>query len=537
MSVLTDRVVVVGGGPGGAFFARLYRLANPSTEVVLTETLPPLETFGFGVGLSISTQQNLGRSDPETFRRILKAAHRGHGARLLAHAGSTRMTGNDQMAIARAELLQILYEQAAAAGVLIQTGQPVTAFDVDANIVVAADGVGSLTRQQRSKEFGANVRVGRQHYIWCGVDRALPDALFAPVDTEFGTFVAHAYPYAEDRSTFLVETDEDTWRAAGFASTSDHLRPGETDEVARAFLEDVFAEHLSGHLLGNNSRWTQFRTVSCDRWGNANVVLLGDAAHTAHYSVGSGTKLAMEDAIALVGALAESDTVSQAVSGYEKKRKPAVIRLQRLAERSQLWWEGYVRRLDMTPERLLVSFLTRAGNVTVKDFRDREPALAVEALTQYAGESPPDSDVDTWVINRPIELGAFTAPSRDASQPGVCLHPLWCSMSDPWTSEADKFVAQAPDLAAQAGRDGIELVGPSDRAALLQRLDVAERLVRETTLLVGVHGLPALLPDLAAGLVAGRTHLVSFDDRAPRSSNAASEPGADHARADVKGST
>jgi anthraniloyl-CoA monooxygenase len=515
------RVAVVGGGPGGAFFARLLRRASPATAVTLYDTLPPLATFGFGVGLSISTQNNLARNDPETFARIFGASVHGHGTRLVAATGSTVLPGNDQMAIARAELLRILYEQAAAAGVCVETGARVDAFELDVDLVVAADGVGSQTRQSRAGQFGAREHVGRQRYIWCGADRALPDALFAPAVTEYGTFVTHAYPYARDRSTFLVETSDATWRAAGFESTSQGLMPGETDETARAFLEQAFAAYLGGNLLGNNSRWTQFRTVSCARWSYGNVVLLGDAAHTAHYSIGSGTKLAMEDAIALARALAGSDTLPGAFAEYETVRKPSVARLQRLADRSQLWWEGYVRRLDMPPEQLMLSFVTRAGNVSVKSFHGRATALAEQALSQYAGQTPPrSSDLDRWVIDCPLRVGAREFRTRDARHAGLNLDRVLCDLPDPWAPEADELIER---ITASADV-GVQLMGAPDRIALLQRLDVAERIVRETSLVVSVAGPGDLASDLAAGLVTGRTHLVLLSDDDAEPATAVSDP-------------
>ncbi|MTD53063.1 FAD-dependent monooxygenase [Amycolatopsis pithecellobii] len=509
------RIAVVGGGPGGAFVARLLRMAGRDDEVVLYEEHPPLATFGFGVGLSISTQQSLSASDPETFELIARQAQRGHGVRLHAERGSAWMAGNDQTAIARAELLRILYHQAEHAGVRMEIGARHSAFEIDADIVVAADGAGSATRSARADAFGAQVSLGRQRYIWCGADFALPDAVFAAVHTEHGVFTTHSYPFRNDRSTFLVETDPHTWRAAGFEHTSEGLQPGESDTTTLAYLEKIFAPHLAGGaLLGNHSRWTQFRTVRCARWYDGNIVLLGDAAHTAHYSIGSGTKLAMEDAIALSGALARHDDLSTAFATYQQVRAPRVARLQALADRSQFWWESYVSRLDMPPERLLLSFITRAGNVSLDAFQEREPKLAELALRQFAGDAPPrepDSLTD-WVMSRPLRNGAFALRSRDAARSGLELLRESCDLRDPRDEAADLFISGRRAAVDRARADGVELDGPPTRVALLERLDVAERLRNEAGLLTSVRAPAEFSADLAAGIAAGRIDLASITE-------------------------
>lgn len=509
---MSTRAAVVGGGPGGAFVARLLRLSQPRWEVSLFDAHPPLETFGFGVGLSISTQQNLGRSDRETFEEIFKVSQRGHGVRLHAGSGFVRIPGNDQMAVARAELLQILYRKAEKAGVRIETGATADAFDLDADVVIAADGLGSSTRTGHADEFGAREVTGRQRYIWCGADVALPDAMFAPVRTEHGVFTTHAYPYREDRSTFLVETDERTWRSAGFEHTSVGLAPGESDEPSRSYLQSVFSQQLNGaSLLGNHSRWMQFRTVRCDRWFRGNVVLVGDAAHTAHYSIGSGTKLAMEDAIVLAEALDKHGAVSDAYAYYQSARQPKVARLQTLADRSQLWWEGYVSRLDMSPEQLLISFLTRAGNVSISGFREREPKVAKAALSEYGTQPLPEENIEDWVIAQPFDHEGRHFEDRVAHHADATLTQVFSSQADPRDASTDEFIAACAESVASDRSDGIELDGGRTRLEVLQRLDVAERLKSELGLLTSVRAPAEFITDLAAGLVCARTDLVSFN--------------------------
>src|SRR6185312_6805020 len=267
------------------------------------------------------------------------------------------------------------------------------AGDLDVDIVVAADGISSATREDG--DFGGTVDVGRGLYLWCGTDFALADAVFAPVETEHGTFVTHAYPYSGGQSTFLIETDEQTWRragfAAGFAADSEQAPSDASDLISLRYLQQAFAGQLRGHaLIGNRTRWMRFRTVRCQRWSSGRTVLLGDAAHTAHYSIGSGTKLAMEDAIALVEALGAEPDAARAFARYEAARRPAVGRLQELARRSQLWWESYPSRLHIPVERLMVAYMTRAGNVPLGRFAATNPGVVALALGQYA-----DLDLET----------------------------------------------------------------------------------------------------------------------------------------------
>lgn len=507
------RVAVIGGGPGGAFAARLVHLAKPDWQVTLYDVLPPLQTFGFGVGLSFSTRHHLQKNDPETFDEVRKASLHGHGARLYSDLGSVDLPGIGRSAIARADLLEILYRQAEKSGVQIQTGGRVDAFDVDADIVIAADGVGSATRTDHAQSFGASERLGREQFIWLGVDRALPDAFFAPAHTEFGTFTAHAYPYRNDRSTFLVETDAATWRAAGFEHSSDNLGPGESDEKARAYLESIFGRYLGGgQLLGNNSKWMRFRTVHCRKWHHRNVVLVGDAAHTAHYSVGSGTKLAMEDSIAVADALTRHDDIENAFAAYQAVRSPVVARMQRVAYRSQLWWEHYSTRLAMSPERLLMSFLTRAGNVSLADFVDQAPKAAKAVLREYGAGEPVENDLEQWVLAQPLQYDGKELAGRLADRCGVTLTRITTDIEDPHSAAADRLLTSSTSQLRRDGADGIELDGPTDRVDVLQRLDIAERLKAECGVLTCVRAPADYLGDLIAGLLSARIDLIALGE-------------------------
>ncbi|MGK3207976.1 FAD-dependent monooxygenase [Amycolatopsis sp. MEPSY49] len=483
------RVAVLGGGPGGLYAARLLKLAFPSCEVAVHEQGEPDTTFGFGVGLAAGTQRKLAAADPDTLRDVVAAGCR-HDMTLRVDGRIARVRNDRLVGVARTELLAILQRHAEKAGVDLHFGVRRAAADLDADLVIAADGVGSATREQGG--FGARIGTGRGLYLWCGAGFALDDALFEPVRTEHGVFVTHAYPYGTGRSTFLIETDEATWRRAGF----DHdVADGESDEVSLRYLQDAFAEQLRGHrLIGNRTRWLRFRTVHCARWAAGRVVLLGDAAHTAHFSIGSGTKLAMEDAIGLVDALRSAPDTAEAFARYEADRRPAVERLQELARRSRLWWESFPARLHLPVERLMVAYMTRAGNVPLERFAATSPDVVGAALTQYAGTSPPAAGLVDWVLDRQ------PAPPGD-------LVPLDDVVEDPWDPAGDAVVARARE-ARDRGAAGFRFTGPGDRGALLTRLDLAERVRLETGGIVLVAGPAALRDDLAAGLVSARTDLI-----------------------------
>ncbi|MGD9525857.1 FAD-dependent monooxygenase [Pseudonocardia sp.] len=500
------RVAVLGGGPGGLYAARLLKLAQPACEVTVHEQGEPDATFGFGVGLAAGTQRKLEAADPDTLRDLVGAGFR-HDMTLTVGRRTVRVHNDRLIGVARTELLAVLQRHAEKAGVRLEFGTRRRAEELDADLVVAADGVSSATRE--AGDFGARVDVGRGLYLWCGTDFALDDAVFAPVRTEHGTFVTHAYPYSDNRSTFLVETDERTWRHAGFAATTARTPADATDGASLHYLQDVFAEHLRGRpLIGNRTRWQRFRTVRCARWTSGRTVLLGDAAHTAHFSIGSGTKLAMEDAIGLVEALGAEADLSAAAARYEALRRPAVERLQELARRSQLWWESFPSRLDLPVEQLMVAYMTRAGNVPLPRFAASHPDVVAGALRGYAGTAPalPGTDVTDWVLDRPLRRPAGDFPRRAAHGPDG-LHEVRVAVDDPWGEDADGLVAAAR-AAVAAGAVGCRVTGPGDRPSVLTRMDLAERLRAETGGLVVVEAPAGCRDDLAAGLVSARMDLI-----------------------------
>jgi anthraniloyl-CoA monooxygenase len=531
-----SRVAVLGGGPGGLYAARLLRLADPGIEVVVHEQALPETTFGFGVALAARTQRNLDAADPDTLRELL-AVSRPHDMRMQVAHDVARVPGGRLAGIARTELLAVLTRYAEKAGVQLRYGERVDAADLDADLVIAADGVSSATRTALADRLGARVDVGRGLYLWAGTEFALEHALFAPVTTEHGTFVTHAYPYSADRSTVLVEVDEDTWRRAGFDTTTEATAPDDSDETALAYLSDAFAEQLQGHrLLGNRTRWLRFRTVRCRRWVHGNLVLLGDAAHTAHYSIGSGTKLAMEDAIALCSAVTGESDRGTALAHYQAERKPEVERMQHLARRSQWWWDSFPARTGLPVDQLTVAYMTRAGNVSLERFAASTPDVVRAGLAQYADSSPTHVDLDApveWVLRRPLARGAAEFAHRvvdrarfhlghsdgdrddgdrddnaDGTDDRIPLTLVDRIPDDPWGADADVLVDRVR-AELEDGAGGAWVTGPADRDSLLTRLDLAERL-RAAGALVVTEGPEPLVADLAAGLASGRTDLVAF---------------------------
>ncbi|MDV6264377.1 FAD-dependent monooxygenase [Rhodococcoides yunnanense] len=502
-----DRVAVIGGGPGGLYAARLLKLSNPHADIAVYEQSSPDTTFGFGVGLASRTQRNLRQADAASLDAIVARAY-SHEMSMQVGESIARLAHGDLLAIARTSLLSVLQEQARDAGVRLEFGERREPADLDVDLVIASDGINSATRTADGR-FGADIATGSGLYLWCGTDFALPSAIFVPVTTEHGTFVAHAYPYAPDRSTFLIETDVDTWTRAGFDATTAATDPTDTDEASLRYLEKAFADTLHNHgLIGNRTRWMKFRTVQCRNWSLGNVVLLGDAAHTAHYSIGSGTKLAMEDAIALDAALAAAETVGDALAEYERVRRPAVEHLQQIAVRSEQWWESFPQRMDLPVEQLMVAYMTRAGKVGLERFLESAPDVAWKGIASYgqvAADSEAPIDASRWILARPLEHGDRSfcdrfAPPALREDPSTTVVSV--DVESAWNEKATAVVDEA------RASSTIWLTGSDERDHVLTRLDVAERMMCSTSALVVVEIPTECVPDAVAGLVSARTHLV-----------------------------
>jgi 2-polyprenyl-6-methoxyphenol hydroxylase-like FAD-dependent oxidoreductase len=535
------RVEVIGGGPAGLFAARLIKERIPHASVRVSERSVPDDTFGFGVAFTARTLRVVAEAERATFDRLVAASVAMPQQEMLIEGVSIRARGNSGgIAIARSRLLTVLLDEAVQAGVEVDLGVERTLGDVrDADLVIAADGVGSKTRAELADHVGGHIVPGRGVFMWLGCATRLRSNLFVPVRTEHGLFTIHGYPYAEHHSTLGVEADVATWRRAGMDVATERTPLTESDAFSLDYLQKAFAGALGGaELLGNRSRWMHFRTVSLPRWHHENVVLIGDAAHTAHYSVGSGTKMALEDAVALADSLTagEEPALAGALRRYEELRRPRVEALQDAAVRSQHWWDSIGQRLDLPAAQLMLAYLSRGGVVSTARLAESDPDLLRAGLTALAGVAPTDdelADVQTWVLNRPYEGAALRANGRvldghrqagyrevQAEPHAVCALRAACpdealaavlsaDVDDPWSPAADEVLDRCAAL-AEAGADGVRLEGQPGRTALLDRLALAERIRRQTKLFTVVSAPADHIGDLVDGIVAGRADLVAI---------------------------
>ncbi len=399
------KVSVVGGGPGGLYLAILLRRQSHDVEVTVFERNTPADAYGFGVVFSDETLDHFEEADSESFQTLAGEFVRWGDIEVRHFSGSRIISGGHGFsALSRRRLLEILSERAVEVGADLRYSTEVSKLDEvgDADVVVGADGANSMVRAALLPYLDPRVDHRVNKYAWFGTPKRYHRFHFIFVDTPAGMVWAHVYPYSEEGSTFIVEMAPDTWRGLGFDATEHHtFPPGVSDEEALTRCQDLFANHLDGEqLLGNNSKWLQFPAIDCARWHHGNVVLLGDAAHTAHFSVGSGTKLAMEDAISLAGSLAARSSVENAFVTYEQERRPAVDSLQRAAKASLEWFEGADRYRGMEPEQFTFSLLTRSQRVTYDNLRVRDPAYMASVDRWYAASDH----------GSPIEVGPAVPP-------------------------------------------------------------------------------------------------------------------------------
>jgi anthraniloyl-CoA monooxygenase len=369
------KIVSVGGGPAGLYFAILMKKANPAHAITVVERNRADDTFGFGVVFSDATLENFHEADPETHDEIASAFAHWDDIEVHYQGQVIKSTGHGFAGLARQRLLDILQRRCRRLGVELVFEMEVTDAAVLAagyDLVVAADGVNSTLRTRHADHFEPVIDWRPNRFVWLGTTFPFPAFTFLFKEDGHGLWRVHAYRYAEKESTFIVETTESAWREAG-------LEHADEDRTV-AFCERLFARELRGHgLLRNRSLWRQFPTVRNARWSHDRVVLIGDAAHTAHFSIGSGTRLAMEDAIALARALRRQSDVPAALAAYERERRPQVESLQRAAQTSLEWFEQterYVGRLAPLP--FAFSLLTRSLRVTHDNLKVRDPKLVGE---------------------------------------------------------------------------------------------------------------------------------------------------------------
>jgi anthraniloyl-CoA monooxygenase len=402
------RIGVLGGGPGGLYFALLAKRADPAHEVTVVERNAPDATFGWGVVFSEETLGALRDADHPSFVEIGDAFARWSAIDVVYGGRTVRSRGHVFSAIARKRLLEILQRRCREVGVELAFHTEVPGLDAFAgsDLVVAADGVNSTARRLLAEQLRPTLDVHRSRYVWFGTDLVLDAFTFVFRATEHGMFQVHAYPFDAHTSTFIVECTEATWRRAGLEAA------GEEESIA--FCQELFAPELAGHkLLSNRSLWTSFVTVRCASWHHGEVVLLGDAAHTAHFTIGSGTKLAMEDAVALAGALQRhpGDRLA-ALTDYELERQPVVERFQEAARASATWFED-VRRYDgFDPVQFAFNLLTRSGRIGHLELTKRDARFVATVDRFLAGT--PEALVPRPPLLTPLRQREVTVPNRVA---------------------------------------------------------------------------------------------------------------------------
>lgn len=407
------KIRILGGGPGGLYAAILAKKRHPDWDVALYERNGPSDTFGFGVVFSDETLGGFEQADPESYAQIAAGFVRWTDIDTFAKGERVRSTGHGFCGIARVKLLGLLQARARELGVALHFEREYAHTDFpDADLIIAADGINSKTRTALSDAFQPTVEWGRAPFIWLGTDKKLEAFTFIFRENEHGTFQVHAYPFSAERGTFIVETDDTTAAKAGLEKMS--------GEQSVAYLEKLFADDLGGaRLISNKSDWIRFRRVSNQTWRAGNVVLIGDAAHTAHFSIGSGTKLAMEDAMVLVDALDASENVPQALARYEEVRWIDAAKLQRTAKVSQGWFEkaGLMFR-SMEPIQLVTSMMTRSARVTHENLRLRDPALVAQVDAWFSKKiGLPQSQRSTPPMFTPFKLRELTLENRVVVSP------------------------------------------------------------------------------------------------------------------------
>jgi anthraniloyl-CoA monooxygenase len=365
------KINIIGGGPAGMYFAILMKKAEPAHEITVYERNGPNDTFGWGVVFSGKTLRNLWAADEESHAEITRAFEAWDNVDVVHHDSKISIHGNSFSGIARLQLLKILQRRCEERGVelLFRTEVPdVDSLRAGCDLLVAADGVNSTARKQYSDYFVPSLDVRPNRYIWYGTKRLFHGLTLTFREYEGGVFAAHSYKFNKTTSTFIIECDQETWDTAGFSAMS--------DDETRGYLERVFAKDLDGEsLLSNNSKWINFLLVKNKNWFFENVVLIGDALHTAHFSIGSGTKLALEDAIALFERFTATESVAAALRDFESTRKPVIEEYQAAAYESMRWFENARAYMNLSPIELAYAVMMRSGRVDYEDLKKRDPGF------------------------------------------------------------------------------------------------------------------------------------------------------------------
>lgn len=386
------RIAVVGGGPGGLYFSALTKQLDPSHEITVWERNRADDTFGFGVVFSDETLGGIEHADREIFAKMEREFARWDDIDVHYRGEVLTSGGHGFAAMSRKRLLQIMQERCRELGVTMHfetLAPPVEELSRDYDLVIACDGLQSAIRTKYAEQFEPGMEGRNCRYMWLGTSKVFDAFKFYIVDTPYGIMQIHGYPFDAGGSTFIVEMAEKVWRAAGF-DKHEHteFKPGESDHESIEKIVELFGDILDGNeVMANNSRWISFTTITNQSWIKDNIVLLGDAAHTAHFSIGSGTKLAMEDALSLAACLYENDDLQVALKEYEQERKAVVLSTQRAAQASLEWFENLEQYDGQHPLQFAFNILTRSRRVTYDNLQVRDPEFVTK--------------IDEWFATRP----------------------------------------------------------------------------------------------------------------------------------------
>jgi anthraniloyl-CoA monooxygenase len=377
------KITIIGGGPAGMYFAILMKQADTAHDITIHERNGPDDTFGWGVVFSGKTLANLRAADQDSHAEITRDFEAWDNVDVVKDAEKISIHGNSFSGIARIRLLKILQSRCEALGIRIHFRSEINDIESlksDCDLLVGADGVNSTVRQTFAGNFQPNLSTRPNKYIWYGTNHLFHGLTLTFRENNAGVFAAHSYKFDKTTSTFIVECDPQTWSNAGLGSTNDR----DTLE----YVAEVFARDLNGQpLLSNNSKWINFVLVKNANWYFDNVVLLGDALHTAHFSIGSGTKLAMEDAIALKHCFDGTAGVAAALAEFERTRKPIIEDYQAAAYESMVWFENAREYMHLSPIELAYSLMKRSGRVDDEQLRKRDPEFVDKYRARKSGPS------------------------------------------------------------------------------------------------------------------------------------------------------